>query len=194
MNHWHSHADPPRTLARRLEHLNGDLQSLHARVKDSIASAIGAAVAEAIRDFIRDLLGGKTESPPSPRPPSFEEDPRDDRYQLDDDEDQFWPEDEAFEHDRYPPAAHNRYTPRDEPKSTPWRNVLGAGVKAGLWWLCKQKSRRPVLTTSLVVLAAGVTAFLAGPALPTSIGVLASMASLVLTADTVSSFAGVLSD
>ena len=56
-------------------------------------------------------------------------------------------------------------------------------MKASAWWLREQRSRRPVLTTSLVALAAGVTAFVAGPALAGSLGVLASVVSLVLTAD-----------
>jgi hypothetical protein len=52
-----------------------------------------------------------------------------------------------------------------------------------LWWLRDQKGRRPVLTTSLVALAAGVTALVAGPAVGGSVGVFASVVSLVLTAD-----------
>ena len=43
--------------------------------------------------------------------------------------------------------------------------------------------RRPVLTAVVVAVAAGITALLAGPAVGAGAGVLASTASLLLTAD-----------
>jgi hypothetical protein len=58
---------------------------------------------------------------------------------------------------------------------------LGAAAEAGLWWLGRQPSRRPWLTAAAVALAAGGTAFFAGPAAGAAAGVLASAAGLLLT-------------
>jgi hypothetical protein len=50
-----------------------------------------------------------------------------------------------------------------------------------------------VLTTVAVGLAAGVTGYVAGPAVAAGVGVLASVASLLLTADASRSAAQILS-
>ena len=71
-----SRADPPLTLAERLDRLNNTLQSLGQQVKDAVASAIGTAVAGAVRDGVRGLLGAAQEHdsyedrPPWRREPS----------------------------------------------------------------------------------------------------------------------------
>jgi len=65
-------------------------------------------------------------------------------------------------------------------------------LQTSLFWLRQQRSQRPVLTTGVVALAAGVTAFFWGPTLAAGIGVLVSMAGLVLTADSASLTAGSL--
>jgi hypothetical protein len=194
---WHSHADPPRTLTRRLENLNGNLQSLHQRVKESIAGAISAAVAEAIRDVVSDLLGVPIRSNQQPGFNSdarqtyqhqqhrdrFDAEERNDWQEDYDPEQNLWQDNDHYEHGRALPVPINPQQQPQEETCTPWHNALGAAFKAGLWWLQKQKSRRPVLTTTLVALAAGVTALIAGPVLPASLSVLASVGSIVLTAD-----------
>lgn len=72
-------ADPPLTLAERLDRLNDTLQSLGQQLKDSIASAIGSTVAAAVRDGLRGLLGSE-EEPDHPQ----------ERYSPDDAEEPGW--------------------------------------------------------------------------------------------------------
>jgi hypothetical protein len=66
---------------------------------------------------------------------------------------------------------------------------VGAALQAALWFVKRQPRRRPVLTSLAVTVAAGVTGFLAGPALAAGAGVLASVAGLVFTADAAKSAA-----
>jgi hypothetical protein len=60
---------------------------------------------------------------------------------------------------------------------------MSAALQTALWFVKQQPRRRPLLTTLAVTLAAGITAFVAGPVFAAGAGVLASVASLVLTAD-----------
>jgi hypothetical protein len=64
-----------------------------------------------------------------------------------------------------------------------------SGVQTALWWLRHQRGRRPILTTVAVTLVAGITGFVAGPAIAAGVGVLASVASLLLTSDAIRSAA-----
>jgi len=168
-------AGPP-NLSSRLEQLNAEMRDLRDRLKASIATAIGTAVAEAVRDAVSGLLGVKPMPPPRPSAlagPGHGQD----RY-WDPPEDDWWSQDEWDRPQLSQPPPVQERGPNQR-----WREAVGAALKASLWWLRDQKGRRPVLTTSLVALAAGVTALVAGPAVGGSVGVLASVVSLVLTAD-----------
>ena len=183
MNHYYGPPDPPRTLAERLARLNDDLRTLGERLKASIAGVVGEAIADAVRDSVRDLLGGKnsTGDPYRDRVGGRPRDPY--REYPGGGEDDPWGEDRRWqdEDESYPPAREAP-TPRAG-TGRRWRSALAAAVQTCLWFLKRQPRRRPVLTTLAVTLAAGVTGFVAGPALAAGAGVLASLASLLLTAD-----------
>src|SRR5262249_27975495 len=167
---------PPPNLSGRLEQLNAEMRDLRDRLKASIATAIGTAVAEAVRDAVSGLLGVKPMPPP--RPSALASPGRGQNRYWDQPEDHWWSEDEwERPESRQPPPVQERAPNQGG------REAVGAALKASLWWLRDQKGRRPVLTTSLVALAAGMTALVAGPAVGGSVGVLASVVSLVLTAD-----------
>ena len=178
MNHPYGSPDPPRTLADRLERLDDNLRTLGERLKASIASVVGDAIADAARDAVRGLLGSK-EAPADPyrdhrdrRAPDYYHDGDDDPWA---EEDHRW-EEEDFTPTREAPAMRQGAGRR-------WRNAMSAAVQAALWFLRRQPRRRPVLTTLAVTLAAGVTGFVAGPALAAGAGVLASLAGLLFTAE-----------
>jgi hypothetical protein len=183
MTPWHAHADPPRTLGERLEQLNDNLQSLAQRLKDAIASAISSTIAATVRDLVRSLLG-------------IQEDQRSDNYSLG----QRWgnPHDEWYEPDDALWEEEQEHLPvRREPSNEVankgWQDAARAAVQAGLWWLRNYPCRRPILTTTLVALAAGGTALVAGPTFAACVSVVASVASLVLTADAARSACTILS-
>jgi hypothetical protein len=174
MTGFHAHADPPRTFGDRLEQLNENLHSLSVRLKDAIANAVSIAVGDAIRDAVRSILG-KQESPPLEesysRPPDRERDS--------------WEESAEFrwnEEDDYRPRPEEHSTERNHTPSR-WSNALSMAAQTALWWLQQQPRRRPVLTTTIVAVAAGVTAFIAGPALAAGVGVFASAVGLLMTAN-----------
>jgi hypothetical protein len=173
---------PPGNLAGRLEQLNAEMRDLRDRLKASIASAIGTAVAEAVRDAVSGLLGVRP-VPPA-RPYALASPGHGQNRYWDQPEDDWWSQDEW---DRPQPSQPPPV--QDRGPNQRWREAVGAALKASLWWLRDQKGRRPLLTTSLVALAAGVTALVAGPAVGGSVGVLASVVSLVLTADAATSAA-----
>jgi hypothetical protein len=190
MQTYHAHADPPLTFSERLGRLKDNLQALGVRLKQSIASVIGTTIAEAIRDAIHKLLGGDDQ--PTPFEPSYHEQrdrftPRDrwdDRNSSpwDYDEEPRWNEEEFCTPSQPSPAPRN-----ESPKR--WRNALTAGVQTALWWLKHQPMRRPVIATVVVVLAAGVTGYIAGPTVAAGATVLTSIASLLLTSGAIQSAA-----
>jgi hypothetical protein len=175
----HTHADPPLTLAERLERLNDSLQSLGQQLREAVASAIGSAVAGAVRDAIRGLL-----APDDPATHFEDRRPYQERYEpvyrgWDDPNGPGWYEEDYPLADRPEPARRPQGSGR-------WSNALGVALQAGLCWLRHQPRRRPVLTAVLVAVAAGMAALLAGPAVGAGAGVLASAAGLLLTADALS--------
>ena len=189
MNHPYGSPDPPRTLAGRLERLNDNLQSLGERLKASIAAVVGDAIADAARDAVRGLLGGK-EVPADPY-----RDRRDHHapaYYREEGDDPWGEEDRGWEGEVVRPARATPPTRKGAGRR--WRNAVSAAVQAALWFLRRQPRCRPVLTTLAVTLAAGVTGFVAGPALAAGAGVLASVAGLLLTADASRSAAELAAD
>jgi hypothetical protein len=174
-------ADPPRTLAERLEQLNDNLHSLGGRLKEAIASAVSSAVAEAIQDALRNLLGARTLPDPVHRYDQWREP---DNGIWNETDESRWNEEREY-HPGYheSPEKHN-------PGPSPWPNALSVGVQTALWWVRQQPRRRPVLTTVTMAVVAGVTALIAGPVLAAGVGVLASAASLLVTANA----AGTLTD
>jgi hypothetical protein len=171
-----SRADPPLTLAERLDRLNNSLQSLAQQVKDAVASAIGTAVAGAVRDGVRGLLGAAQEHDPYEDRPAWRREPND--SPLRDPDQPSWddPEDDYPPLDRREPASRHQSADR-------WSNALSVALQAGLTWLRHQPRRRPVLTAIAVALPAGLAALVAGPVVGASAGVLASTAGLLLSAD-----------
>jgi hypothetical protein len=174
---YHAHADPP-TLADRLLSLNDSLKGLAGRLKDAIASVVSTVIGQAVRDALRRLLGEPQDRRDEPRPfdRGFGRDERDhydhrpQRY-----EDDPWHDDEPWSEEPIRPS-HS-----DEPNR--WGDALRTTAQTALWWLRTQPVRRPLLTTTVVALTAGGAALLAGPTLAACVSVIASVASLLLTAD-----------
>src|SRR5262245_7998586 len=142
--------DPPVTLADRLRLLNDSLQALAVRLKDAIASAVSQSVKETVQDAVRSLLGVDAEQTPQQQQPFHNDFHHSHPYQYP--EDDLWHDGEAEE--IAPSMSHNR--------RTRWQEAVRAALQTGLWWL-KRPGRRPVLTTTLLALAAGSVALLAGP-------------------------------
>jgi len=176
MNGLLRQADPPRTLAERLEQLNDNLQSLGGRLKEAIASAVSTAVAQAIHDVVRNLLG------PSEIPTlDHHYDPQDERLWENDQDPRWTAEQDYYPAHPEPPVQHNWVHGPNR-----WRDALGMAVQTALWWVRQEPRRRTVLTTAAVAVAAGITAFIAGPVFGAGVGVLASAASLLVTANSAS--------
>jgi hypothetical protein len=190
MNHQHDSTDPPSKLAARLTLLNDNLQALGERLKASIATLVSETIAETVRDAIRCLLRIRVADTPSPShrdyrdyrercyPHAYRE-PGDDSWSEDE---RRWSEAEQCPWKQRRAAERNDSPPR-------WGNALSAAVQTALWFAKQQPRRRPMLTTLAVTFAAGLTAFVAGPVCAAGAGVLASVASLVLTADATKSAA-----
>jgi len=176
---YRAHADPPITLTDRVRQLNDNLQDLALRLKDAIATAVGRAVAQAVRDGVNALLGAREEHPD---PKRFDGRPQADRRAWDD-EDAPWfdPAEEVV-----PPAQPAR------PAANRWKEAGRAALQTALWWLRQQPRRRPILTTTLVAVAAGSVALVAGPGFAACVSVIASIASLLLTDDSARSAADLL--
>jgi hypothetical protein len=195
MNSYHAYADPPRTLAERLHQLSDQLQSLGERLKASIASLIGQTVADAVREAVRRLLGGKQMLPEEPFREQRNPDGRSDHRDYRDDRiNDPWNEDGgrwSGDDDEGPIPAPST-ADADNP-SKRWRNAMSAAVQSLLFIIKHMPCRRPVLTAVCITAVAGVTGFVAGPALAAGAGVLASVAGLVLTAESTKSAAEIAS-
>jgi len=181
MNNLHpARSDPPRTLAQRIEKLNDNLENLRSQLKDEIARAVSVAVADAVRDAVRSLLGRDTSlltQDPAP------DDLLEDRRWNDPRKEDLWQEEQDVEPEEDYPVL------RPTENNNRWQQALRTALSTGLWWLKRQSSSRPILTTTLVALAGGITALLAGPAIAASAVALVSAASLVMTAETAGSAA-----
>jgi hypothetical protein len=192
MHTYHAHADPPQTITQRLDRLKESLQALGSRLKTSIATVIGSTIADAIRDAVKRLLGVEEE-------PALEDDgyrynapsrwdDRNSSSRWDDrnSPDRYWNDDSGWgDQDDFDTPSQTPAAAHEAPKR--WRNALTSSLQTALWWLKHQPARRPVLTTVAVALTAGITGFVAGPTLGAGAGVLASIASLLLTSGAVSS-------
>jgi hypothetical protein len=73
--------------------------------------------------------------------------------------------------------------PSESRSRSRWNDACRAAVQAALWWLKQQPCQRPVLTTTLLAVLAGGVALVAGPSFAACVSVIASVASLLLTAD-----------
>ena len=191
---YRSNADPPQSLANRLRSLNDSLQGLAARLKDTIAEAVGSTISQAIRDFVRRLLGNQNrrsqEETDSYR--RFHDSPDRSRHRFDEDRD--WHE---REEDPWSDEEKQEWTAPSRPESSPRSSqrvpdAFRTAVQTALCWLHSQPFRRPVLSAVIVALATGGTALIAGPTLAAGVSVIASVASLVLTTDSVRSACGIL--
>jgi hypothetical protein len=184
MSAYRSHADPPATLADRVRQLNENLATLAVRLKDAIAGIISKAVAQAVHDGVNGLLGndglhhgfGQSRRQNDGWQTGGERDPWAD--DQDDEQGTSW---------RYsqPPAPEPNHNCR-------WTEATRAAAQTALWWLRQQPLKRPVLTTTLVALAGGCAALVAGPTLVGCVTVAVSVVSLLLTADSTRSAAEML--
>jgi hypothetical protein len=153
-----AHARPP-TLTDRLQGLNENLRDLAMRLRDAIAQAVSRAVARAVRDLVRRLLD------------------REGRLvrEIDSDSGSRATDESA----RLPPPDRTSCAGRS------WKDAFRCAAQAALCCLRTRPTRRSVLATALVALVAGGTVLVAGPTFGHFVGVVASVASLVLTAESV---------
>jgi hypothetical protein len=154
---------------------------------DAFASAIGWAVADAVRDGVGGLLG--VEEGPQRGLEYHDDRHRFGRHDWDDHDDHRDEDDPWRDDDRLPiPSKPARRT------NSRWKEAVRAAMQTGLWWLRQQPTKRPVLTTTLVALAAGSAAFVAGPTLVACVSVVASVVGLLMTAETPTTAAGLIAD
>jgi hypothetical protein len=179
----HHQLGPPLTLTERLEQLNDNLQSMGERLKEAIAGAIGTTVAEAVRDAVHGLLT-KPEAEPNFQNQRWQDDRRQDRRWAEDTDPWSQP-DWRDPEDPWQDRSDDPHQYRGSHPTQAGNNRLGkamtAALQTTLLWLQEQKCCRPVLATGAVALTAGLAAFFYGPSLAAGVGVLASMASLLLT-------------
>jgi len=175
----------PPTLTDRLQGLKDNLHTLARRLRDAIAGAVSQAVAHAVRDLVRRLLGDRgrqtTEHDPHSNGSHWQRnDLTDDAFESSGrDQD----EPEHFWESAYEERGRLLQVARPCPTDRHWGDAFRDAVQAAWWWLRQQPTRRPVLTTALIVLAAGGTVLVAGPTCAGCVSVVASVASLILTAE-----------
>jgi hypothetical protein len=193
MHSYHAYADPPPTLADRLRRLNDNLQSLAIRLKEAIATAVSSTIGEVVRDLLRRFLGDQDTKEGHSYTGQFDSQPRDRYRSRFDSEERDWDyrDDDPWNEERQ--NWHEPTKPDSTPQASPrWNAAFRTAIQTALWWLRTQPLRRPVMTTTLVALAAGGTALFAGPTIAAGVSVIASVASLILTSDSVRSACGIL--
>jgi len=173
---------PGRWLVRRhLARLRESLETLTERVRDALAHAVGDAVASAVREAVRLLVDDSVASLPA-RPSWQEHDPDRPSWQH---EQSFWNDDyddQLDDVDTVPEAMQ----PKSIPQASRWPRAIAIGFQAAAWWLRRQASRFPVVTTLGIGLAASVAAYAASPLmLVTGAGVIGAALGLMSLTDAV---------
>src|SRR5262249_60778006 len=93
-----------------------------------------------------------------------------------------WDDDREHEDDPWRDGDEELPIPPKPRTNSRWKEAVRAAMQTGLWWLRQQPTRRPLLTTALVALAAGSAAFVGGPTLGACGSVVASVVGPPLTA------------
>ena len=189
-----AHADPPQSLADRLQRLNDNLQGLAARLKDTIAQAVSSTISQVIRDLVRRLLGDQNHRSQETDSYGRSNDTRDGHSNRFDAHHPYWQEREDDpwadeERQEWSGPARSEAAPRSEQRMP---DAVRTAVQTALCWLQHQPFRRPLLSAVIVALTAGGTALIAGPTLAAGVGVIASIASLVMTTNSVRSACNIL--
>src|SRR5262249_46568816 len=107
---------------------------------------------------------------------------------------QGWDDDQGYENDPWRGEDEELPVPPKPPTNGRWKGAIRAAMQTGLWWLRQQPTKRPLLTTALVALAAGSAAFVAGPTLVACVSVVASVVGLLMTTDNATSAAELITD
>ena len=186
-----------RSLADWLHALRSDLDSLGQQLRAEIAASVGKAVAGAITDAVHNVLGGKRRAPPARR--NWPAEPTRQYWDMRDRRDyDAWsesPDDpwaDRYEPDRYEEADEDE--PEPTPSNTPplrsWVAALFAGVRAGMWWLKRQRGRSPLLTTLAVGLVAGLVTLAAGPVVTAAASAVGAVVGLTALSDAARSTVG----
>jgi hypothetical protein len=147
---------PQPSLAERLDLLNRHLDVLGRQLRDGIARAVAQAVSGAVEQALGTLLG---KAPAQTQWPYQGEHRPANRW--DDD-----PDDEDM--DPWTNSPHPQYARPTTPPAAPnppgghFASALAVGLRTAVWWFRQARSRRPVLTTLAVGLAAGIAVLAAG--------------------------------
>jgi hypothetical protein len=180
---------PWRLLRRHLDRLQTSLETLAERLREALSRVVGEAVADAVREVVRVLISPPSIAPPTPDILRDEGEGRawhDPYRQPWDDED----EDDRFLDDDVLTAPTLSAT---LPAPARWSQAAAVGCQAAGWWLRRQTSSFPVLTTLCLGLAAALTAYVAGPLIVAGCaGVLGAVLGLLRLAQGVESSAAAL--
>ena len=152
---------PGRLVRRHLDRLQASLETLGERLREAVSRLVGEAVADAVREGVRVLV-----SPPTTA--SFPHAPdvlREDWEQRTWHDSYRQPWDDMDEEE--PIAAYDDCVSTEPPAALPtpawWSRAAAVGCQAAAWWLRRQTSRFPVLTTLGLGCSAALTAYVAGP-------------------------------
>jgi hypothetical protein len=174
----------PASLAERLDILNRHLDALGRQLRDGIARAVANAVSGAVEQALGTLLG----KAPTQRQWSYQGDHRPVSRWDDDPED----------NEDLDPWAPNHYRPNvpaptnEKAAPTKWASAFAAGLHTAFWWFRQARSRRPVLTTLAVGLAAGIAVLTATAS--GALGLLGSAVGALALADVTRSGVTALAD
>ena len=155
-----------RMLARRLDQLCSTLESLGARLRGTIASAVGETIGSLVRDTALCILDELTQcvsgsapiSPLSRNVPGTLE-----REYFESGERDYWTDEE----DEFDPIVDDELALPTAPRLPA---ALSAGLQAASWWLRRWSGRCGAVTTLAVGLLATGIAFLGGPVAATLLG------------------------
>jgi hypothetical protein len=153
---------PPATLTQGLQRLRERLDGLAAQLREGISRAVSEAIAGALDHVVRTVFGANQPQvrwPENNRPWQH----RANRATWQEDDAPSWldPDDGEDDGGDWLDASPAEYrstsatvASTEPPRATRWLSAVAAGVRTAVWWLRRQASRRPVLTT----IAIGVTA------------------------------------
>jgi hypothetical protein len=147
---------PQPSLAERLDLLTRHLDALGRQLRDGIARAVAQAVSGAVEQALGTLLG----KAPTQRPWPYQGEQHRPVSRWDDDADD---EDmDPWMNNPHPQYARPTTPPAPTPRGGHFASALAVGLRTAVWWFRQARSRRPVLTTLAVGLAAGIAVLAAG--------------------------------
>jgi hypothetical protein len=176
---------PQPSLSERLDLLNRHLDTLGRQLRDGIARAVAQAVSGAVEQALGTLLG----KAPTQRQWPYQSDHRPVSRWDDDPDDE---DTDPWMSSPHPQYARPSTPPAANPRGGHFASALAVGLRTAVWWFRQARSRRPVLTTLAVGLAAGIAVLAAGAS--SAVGLVGTALGALAVADVTRSGVTALSD